>query len=352
SGQFTEDMIPTVGFNMRKITKGSVTIKLWDIGGQPRFRSMWERYCRGVNAIVYMVDAADADKLEAARNELHNLLDKPQLQGIPVLVLGNKRDLQGSLNERQLIERLSLDGITDREICCYSISCKEKENIAKQVYSDDLYGILATKNHLAMRPLDLPNFHRYQRSDDRCSTCYLQQCVAVVVMKSGCPAPLRAAQPRRPAALWAGSTSSCTTGRGTGVPGRAASARRCLEEMRRRRSDFLMRVRQADEDGAAAASDDYDVRGELEQLLDAEIGGGGGGFEWMDSDELLEIEAAMRARELSQCGCVCPACRCGQLRILSTAAGRRLVCDCGLLVRLPASCCGDGIGSGAAFTKR
>ena len=46
SGNFNEDMIPTVGFNMRKITKGNVTIKLWDIGGQPRFRSMWERYCR------------------------------------------------------------------------------------------------------------------------------------------------------------------------------------------------------------------------------------------------------------------------------------------------------------------
>ena len=59
-----QDMIPTVGFNMRKITKGNVTIKLWDIGGQPRFRSMWERYCRGVNAIVYMVDAADPDKIE------------------------------------------------------------------------------------------------------------------------------------------------------------------------------------------------------------------------------------------------------------------------------------------------
>jgi hypothetical protein len=44
---------------------------------------------RGVNAIVYMVDAADSDKIEAARNELHNLLEKPQLAGIPVLVLGN-----------------------------------------------------------------------------------------------------------------------------------------------------------------------------------------------------------------------------------------------------------------------
>ncbi|XP_058030918.1 ADP-ribosylation factor-like protein 8A isoform X2 [Ahaetulla prasina] len=86
SGQFNEDMIPTVGFNMRKITKGNVTIKLWDIGGQPRFRSMWERYCRGVSAIVYMVDAADQEKIEASKNELHNLLDKPQLQGIPELV--------------------------------------------------------------------------------------------------------------------------------------------------------------------------------------------------------------------------------------------------------------------------
>lgn len=28
SGQFTDDMIPTVGFNMKKITKGNVTIKV------------------------------------------------------------------------------------------------------------------------------------------------------------------------------------------------------------------------------------------------------------------------------------------------------------------------------------
>lgn len=29
-----------------------LTLPSWDLGGQPRFRSMWERYCRGVNAIV------------------------------------------------------------------------------------------------------------------------------------------------------------------------------------------------------------------------------------------------------------------------------------------------------------
>ncbi|RVW69174.1 ADP-ribosylation factor-like protein 8a [Vitis vinifera] len=31
TGGYTEDMIPTVGFNMRKVTKGNVTIKLWDL---------------------------------------------------------------------------------------------------------------------------------------------------------------------------------------------------------------------------------------------------------------------------------------------------------------------------------
>lgn len=37
----------------------------------------------------YMVDAADHEKLEASRNELHGLLDKPQLAGIPVRICNN-----------------------------------------------------------------------------------------------------------------------------------------------------------------------------------------------------------------------------------------------------------------------
>ncbi|KPM09178.1 ADP-ribosylation factor-like protein 8B-A-like protein [Sarcoptes scabiei] len=91
---------------MRKVTKGNVSIKIWDIGGQPRFRSMWEKYCRGVQAIIYMVDAADHSKIEASKTELHALLSKPQLEGIPVLVLGNKKDLAGALDEKQLIDQM------------------------------------------------------------------------------------------------------------------------------------------------------------------------------------------------------------------------------------------------------
>lgn len=72
------------------------------------------RFCYGCQNFLtsthslfrYMVDAADHDKIEASRNELHHLLDKPQLAGIPVLVLGNKRDLPNALDENGLIERM------------------------------------------------------------------------------------------------------------------------------------------------------------------------------------------------------------------------------------------------------
>ena len=118
-----------VGFNMRKVTKGKVTIKLWDLGGQPRFRSMWERYCRGVNSIVYVVDAADADNISTSKAELHDLLAKPALEGIPTLVLGNKNDLPNAVGVDELIEKLDLKSLTNREVCCYSISAKNAVNI-------------------------------------------------------------------------------------------------------------------------------------------------------------------------------------------------------------------------------
>jgi len=129
TGQFNEDMIPTVGFNMKKVTKGNVSIKLWDIGGQPRFRSMWERYCRGVNAIVFVVDSADPEKFDNAKKELQDLISKPQLQGIPLLILGNKNDLPESVGAEEIIKIMDLEAIQGRDVCCYSISAKNNVNI-------------------------------------------------------------------------------------------------------------------------------------------------------------------------------------------------------------------------------
>lgn len=66
----------------------------------------------------YMVDAADKEKINAAKEELHGLLAKPQLSGTPLLVLGNKCDLPEAFATEQLIEQLyvafpSFDRILD-----------------------------------------------------------------------------------------------------------------------------------------------------------------------------------------------------------------------------------------------
>ncbi|KIW99078.1 uncharacterized protein Z519_00741 [Cladophialophora bantiana CBS 173.52] len=127
--EFTVDTLPTVAFNKREVKKGHVSIKCWDLGGQPRYRSMWERYCRGVNAILFVVDATDIEAIPVAREELHNLMDKPTLNAIPLLVLGNKSDLPNKLSVDDLIDQLDLKTIVRREISCYGISAKEETNL-------------------------------------------------------------------------------------------------------------------------------------------------------------------------------------------------------------------------------
>ena len=114
---------------MKRVQKGHVTLKCWDLGGQPRFRSMWERYCRGVNAIVFIVDSADAEAFPVAKDELHLLLEKEVLEGIPLLVLGNKSDLEDTMSVDEITEALDLKSISHREVSCYGISAKEETNL-------------------------------------------------------------------------------------------------------------------------------------------------------------------------------------------------------------------------------
>lgn len=114
---------------MKRVQKGHVTIKCWDMGGQTRFRIMWERYCRGVNAIVFVVDIADVERLTQARYELHSLMEQPSLEGIPLLVLGNKTDLPEKISVDELIDAMDLKQIGHREVSCYGVSAREETNL-------------------------------------------------------------------------------------------------------------------------------------------------------------------------------------------------------------------------------
>lgn len=78
---------------------------------------------------MFIVDSADTEALPVAKDELHLLLEKPVLEGIPLLVLGNKSDLDEKLSVDELIEALDLKSISHREVSCYGISAKEETNL-------------------------------------------------------------------------------------------------------------------------------------------------------------------------------------------------------------------------------
>ncbi|KZV91200.1 P-loop containing nucleoside triphosphate hydrolase protein [Exidia glandulosa HHB12029] len=58
NGQWSEDVVPTVAFSYRQIRRGNIKFKVWDVAGQSKYRTLWERYCQGVNAIVFVVDSS------------------------------------------------------------------------------------------------------------------------------------------------------------------------------------------------------------------------------------------------------------------------------------------------------
>ena len=65
---------------------------------------------------VTQVDASDPENISTSKSELHDLLAKPALEGIPALVLGNKNDLPNAAGVDDLIERLGLKSLANREV--------------------------------------------------------------------------------------------------------------------------------------------------------------------------------------------------------------------------------------------
>jgi len=67
-----------------------------------------EDYFPAVDAIVFLVDCADLERLAESKTELESLLTDEQVAACPVLVLGNKIDKPNALSEEQLKWQLNI----------------------------------------------------------------------------------------------------------------------------------------------------------------------------------------------------------------------------------------------------
>lgn len=127
------ETLPTIGLNVKVLTKEGVQMKVWDLGGQERFRCEWPRYTQGCDCIVYCVDASDTARAPLAGTELHRLLAEPSLSGLPLLVCLNKIDLSPHLSKEECIEVLKLESLTSNAWAVVPISALQRTNIGEVV---------------------------------------------------------------------------------------------------------------------------------------------------------------------------------------------------------------------------
>ena len=105
----TVSTIPTIGFNVDTVSpcKG-VTFTVWDVGGQEKLRPLWRHFFQNTQGLIFVVDSSDLERISEARQELSNVLENPEMEGVPVVIIGNKQDIPRALKTHDIAQKLSL----------------------------------------------------------------------------------------------------------------------------------------------------------------------------------------------------------------------------------------------------
>lgn len=111
NGEDIHSVAPTLGFNIKTLEYASYKLNVWDVGGQTTIRSYWKNYYEATDGIVFVIDSADARRMELCKAELHALLKQEKLAGASLLIFANKQDLPGALSQEDIAKVLDLTTI-------------------------------------------------------------------------------------------------------------------------------------------------------------------------------------------------------------------------------------------------
>mmetsp|Transcript_21252 Transcript_21252/g.33983 ORF Transcript_21252/g.33983 Transcript_21252/m.33983 type:complete len:195 (+) Transcript_21252:125-709(+) len=116
--------IPTIGFNVETVEYKNIEFTVWDIGGQHLIRPLWRHYYQGTEAIIFVVDSNDRERIDGGqhdynddnvRDQLHSMLADDLLKDSVLLVLANKQDLPQAMSVDEVSRRLKLHSLKNRE---------------------------------------------------------------------------------------------------------------------------------------------------------------------------------------------------------------------------------------------
>lgn len=106
-------------------------LQVWDLGGQGTIRPYWRCYYPNTNAVIYVVDSADRDRIDVAKQEMMSMLQEEDLNGVPLLVLANKQDLPGAMSDAEVSEKLGLHTLRNRQWSVFKSSAKTGEGFTE-----------------------------------------------------------------------------------------------------------------------------------------------------------------------------------------------------------------------------
>ena len=111
------EVTPTVGFSAESFSRGGFAFSVFDMAGGGTYRTLWETYYSGADAIIFVVDSSDKLRLCVARDELELLLRHSDIAAgarTPMLFFANKMDLPGALEPSEVSMQLGLPALTER----------------------------------------------------------------------------------------------------------------------------------------------------------------------------------------------------------------------------------------------
>ncbi|CAD5209489.1 unnamed protein product [Bursaphelenchus xylophilus] len=121
--------VPTIGFNVEQVTYKNLKFQVWDLGGQTSIRPYWRCYYLNTDAVIYVVDSADKDRIGISKQELVSMLEEEELKDAILMVIANKQDIQGCLTVAEIHKALGLDALRNRSFQIFKASATKGEGL-------------------------------------------------------------------------------------------------------------------------------------------------------------------------------------------------------------------------------
>ncbi|XP_066599835.1 ADP-ribosylation factor-like protein 13A isoform X2 [Prorops nasuta] len=112
-----KNVLPTMGFRIISLRYKGFAVKIYDIGGSNQIRSLWSKYYTDIHGIIYVVDSTDISRLTENRLVFSELVSNENIAGKPLLLLANKQDLNGAIDELDLVENLDVEYVANTMQC-------------------------------------------------------------------------------------------------------------------------------------------------------------------------------------------------------------------------------------------